>query len=270
MKEEFFKHNSPTAPVSLPGKNLTGPRVYCDDIFDRLRMPRAPHWSVAWSDLMMTMFILFVVLFVYQQADKKIVSGSGPLGSEVGLETGTGVMGNGGGSIEVGNSVRFYDFSKQIINQEKLHNFATVELAPDRTVKIVLTGDLLFTSAKTELKTAARKSLVKMIPLLQQTPYLIHVAGHTDNQPINTGKFPSNWELSLLRAATVARFLIKQSGLPENRFIVEGYGSCRPLAANDTPQHRAQNRRVEIIISREIPLTSVGINNYPLSAHELP
>ncbi len=270
MNENKFVQKQQPLPDEFHSACSDSPKVYCDDIFDRLRMPRAPHWSVAWSDLMMTMFIFFVVLFVYQQADKEIITGSGPSGAEVGLKTGTGVMGTGGGSIEIGNTVKFYDLSKQVINKEELNKFASVELSPDHTIKIILTGDLLFDSSRAGLKAKARKSLAKMIPLLKQTPYIIHVAGYTDNRPINTGNFPSNWELSLLRAATVARFLIAQSGLAENRFIVEGYGSCRPIVANDTPEHRAENRRVEIIISREIPLTSVGINNYPLSAHEMP
>ncbi len=269
MSEYEQEQDIPTFPAH--GKSICAgsPRVYCDPLFDRLRMPRAPHWSVAWSDLMMTMFIFFVVMFVYQEVDREIVPGHGPLGSEVGLETGTGVMGRGGGTIGVGNAVRLYDLSKKIIDEEELKSFASVELAPDRTIKIILTGDLLFDSGQTALQAAARQALAKMVPLLRRTSYVIHVAGHTDNQPISTEKFPSNWELSLLRAGTVARFLIKQSSLPENRFIVEGYGSCRPLVANDTEEHRAVNRRVEIIVSREIPLTSVGIDNYPLSAHEL-
>ncbi len=269
MSKNTFEYNK-SLPTDTQAAYPGSPRLYCDDIFDRMRMPRAPNWSVAWSDLMMTMFIFFMVLFIAHQADKEFVPGAGPMGSEVGLETGTGVMGHGGGSIEVGNVARFYDLSRQTLDQQELHDFASVELSPDRTVKIILTGDLLFASGQTAIKPAARRSLDKMIPLLRETPYIIHVAGHTDNRPIHTGRFPSNWELSLLRAATVARFLIADSRLPENRFVVQGYGSSRPLAANDTPEHRAENRRVEIIISREMPITSVGISNYPLSAYELP
>ncbi|MCK5194479.1 MAG: flagellar motor protein MotB, partial [Desulfobulbaceae bacterium] len=217
-------------------------------------------WSIAWSDLMMTMFILFTVMYAYKSADKEFLTGEG-LGSDIGTEIGTGVIGDkGGGSIgpapDSGSELlltKIYHLGRQTLDQEELNEFATVALAPDKTVRIILRSDLLFDLGKADIKPAARKSLNKIIPILQQTPYMINVVGHTDNLPINTEQFPSNWELSLKRASEVARFVMDQSSLPEERFYITGHASYQSLQPNDTPENRAVNRRVELIITRNKP-----------------
>lgn len=78
----------------------------------------------------------------------------------------------------------------------------------------------------------------------------IVVAGHTDNIPISTGRFRSNWELSAARAVTVLHELLRNPALDAERIQVQGYADTKPLAPNDTPQERAQNRRVELILIR--------------------
>jgi chemotaxis protein MotB len=78
------------------------------------------------------------------------------------------------------------------------------------------------------------------------------VVGHTDDQPINTGRFPSNWELSLVRGSRVARYLIEAAGLDPTRFIIMGRGQYAPAVPNEDASNRALNRRVEIIITRDI------------------
>ena len=234
-------------------------RVYDEGSFTRLRMPRSPHWSVVWSDLMMTMFILFAVLYIYQSHQKEILLGEGP-GFDFGTGVGTGIMGvKGGGSIGPAGEpddrqlARLYDLSRQTLDNQQLAEFASVDLAPDKTVRIILTGDLLFDSGLAELKEGALQGLRKITPLVAQTPYMINVVGHTDDVPIQTSEFPSNWELSLVRAGKVARFLMQESGLSQDRFYVTGHASFQPVAPNDSPANRAANRRVEIILTREKP-----------------
>lgn len=246
------------------GTESAGKRPYSEDSFDRMRMPRNPHWSVAWSDLMMTMFILFTVMYVYKSVDVEFLTGEG-LGSDIGSEMGTGVMGDkGGGTIGSAPDIdsemlltKVYRLGRQTLDQEELNEFATVDLAPDKTVRIILQSDLLFDLGKADLKPAARKSLYKIVPILQQTPYMINVVGHTDNLSISTEQFPSNWELSLKRASEVARFIMDQSSLPEERFYITGHASYQPLRPNDTPENRAVNRRVEVIITRNKPQNRV-------------
>ena len=80
----------------------------------------------------------------------------------------------------------------------------------------------------------------------------IRVEGHTDNTPINTPKFPSNWELSSYRALNVVKYMSKTSGIAEKSFSALGYGEYRPLFPNDTFERRAANRRVEIFIDADV------------------
>ncbi|MCB1727006.1 MAG: OmpA family protein, partial [Gammaproteobacteria bacterium] len=83
-------------------------------------------------------------------------------------------------------------------------------------------------------------------------PGQITVAGHTDNIPISTGRFRSNWELSSARAVTVLHAMLQNRDIAEDRVVVQGLADTRPLVDNDSPQNRARNRRVELILTRSI------------------
>ena len=83
-----------------------------------------------------------------------------------------------------------------------------------------------------------------------QKGYNVSVAGHTDDAPINTAQFPSNWELSAIRAVNVAKFMIS-SGVNPHRVSIEGYSAYRPLHANTTDDNKHANRRVEITLIKE-------------------
>lgn len=259
--------------LDLRARDLVFPE---EDTFFRGRMHNKVHWSVVWSDLMMTMFIFFVIMYVYVAAHQDFLGGS-DLGSDLGTGMGTGVMGDGGGTIggegggpfdnEPGRTAepemsasmaQMYDLSKQRLAAEDMKKFASINLAPDQTVRIILTGDLLFDPGQAELKENAKNSLVKIAQLLQQTPYVINVVGHTDSTPIHNDRFASNWELSVVRATRVARFLIESMKLPAKRFFVSGHSFHQPVQKNDTAAHRAANRRVEIVVTKEMPLTSAA------------
>ncbi len=300
-------------------------------------------WSIAWSDLMMTMFILFLSLFIYQlahrqfldQEEVEIVAGSStslppstlpgeiipfhPISPQLSKkgrhplqqvelleknslpaddplpDTGIPVtiseqppqreppapeyqimpeepLFEGQTSQEKGTAAivrqdapgkktlqqqeviaEIYDLSKVTLEKEKLDRFASVELIPDKAMRIILTGDLLFATGRAELTERAQQSLQKLSPVIAKTPYMINVVGHTDSVPMHSGQFPSNWELSVARASRVARFLIEDIGVPGKQIVVSGFSYFRPLRPNDTAKNRSINRRVEIILSKESP-----------------
>jgi chemotaxis protein MotB len=79
---------------------------------------------------------------------------------------------------------------------------------------------------------------------------VIHIAGHTDNLPISTLRFRSNWELASARSVSVLHALMEHEGLDPARFVVAGYADTRPVASNDSSSERAKNRRVDISIVR--------------------
>jgi chemotaxis protein MotB len=88
--------------------------------------------------------------------------------------------------------------------------------------------------------------------VLAAKPGRILVAGHTDDVPISTGRFRSNWELSSARAVTVLHSMLRNNDIDEERIVVQGFADTQPLVDNDSPQHRAMNRRVELILKRGI------------------
>ncbi len=107
-----------------------------------------------------------------------------------------------------------------------------------------------FGSGSARLDPGFYKVVDRISEVLATRPGKILVAGHTDNIPIRTGRFRSNWELSSARAVTVLHALLRNPRLDQNRVVVQGFADTRPLADNTTPQGRAKNRRVELIILR--------------------
>jgi chemotaxis protein MotB len=118
----------------------------------------------------------------------------------------------------------------------------------DGRMLIALPNDVLFDSGKTNIKTEGQTALAKVAQVLTGIPdRKFIVAGDTDNVPIHTSHFPSNWELSTARAVEVTKFLVANGMKPEV-LAAAGYGEFDPVVANDTPEHRAQNRRIEIVL----------------------
>jgi chemotaxis protein MotB len=332
-------------------------------------MPRPSHWSIAWSDLMMTMFVLFLSMFVYQAARQEflakprpeIIGGdttealqsqessaavfpfapiapglplmtagtvkkverveippaadlitpeepSPPSATPAPPELAEGLAADGkipaervailvetpqdgppplqadllpAPDAEVSHPrpliaeeaprpggepfQEMFALGRDALENNKLDKFAAIELVPDKTMRIILTSDLLFALGESTLSAAAQESLKKIAGVIRHTPYMINVVGHTDNIPMRSSRFDSNWELSVARASTVTRFLIDQTEMDPNQFVVSGYASYRPLFPNTTAENRARNRRVEIIISQRLPqpiaATDANLNN---------
>jgi len=107
-----------------------------------------------------------------------------------------------------------------------------------------------FGSGRAELKEAFRPILARVAEILKGTDGKIIVAGHTDNVPIYTERFRSNWELSAARAVSVAHEMMLATNIAADRFLIQGFADTEPVAKNDTPAHRAKNRRVEIILQQ--------------------
>ncbi len=123
----------------------------------------------------------------------------------------------------------------------------TVRIRNGRMV-VVLPEAILFDSGRADLKDEAETPLTQLTEVLKGLRgRRFQVTGHTDNIPIRSRRFPSNWELSTARAVTVTRFMIEQ-GMPANRLSAAGYADTQPLNDNSTPELRAQNRRIEIAL----------------------
>jgi len=115
---------------------------------------------------------------------------------------------------------------------------------------LILPHDVLFESGTTQLSPEGTKLVVELVQEINQQPYQIAVLGFSDNVPVGPGlveQYPSNWELSGARAASVVRVL-EAEGIPADQLIAVSRGETGPIAPNDTPEGRAQNRRIDIRI----------------------
>ena len=117
----------------------------------------------------------------------------------------------------------------------------------DRWVQVQINTSILFDTGSAVLENDAFEPLDALAKVLQPIPNLVHVEGHTDNLPITTARFPSNWELSAHRAASVVRRFARQ-GVTPTRLTAIGYGEQRPVSSNKTSKGRRENRRVVIVI----------------------
>jgi chemotaxis protein MotB len=109
-----------------------------------------------------------------------------------------------------------------------------------------------FGSGSARLDSGFHEVMARISAVLAAKPGKILVAGHTDNIPISTGRFRSNWELSSARAVTVLHSMLRNKDIAEERIVVQGFADTLPQVENDSPQNRAKNRRVELILKREI------------------
>ena len=110
---------------------------------------------------------------------------------------------------------------------------------------------LLFSFGKADINPGGLAFLEKMAALIQKIPYPVRVEGHTDNVPIHTVRYPSNWELSIARAVSVVKYFAESGRINPQRLSAVGDGQTRPLVPNDSPANRTRNRRVEIVLATE-------------------
>ncbi|EMP55850.1 flagellar motor protein MotD [Marinobacter santoriniensis NKSG1] len=133
----------------------------------------------------------------------------------------------------------------ELINQ----GVVTLETS-DKWLELNLPNSMLFGSGDAEPHYDAFDVVEKIASVLRDRDNAVRVEGFTDNQPISTSKFPSNWELAAARAAAVVRMLVREGVEPE-RLAAVGYGQYQPVARNDTDAGRRRNRRVVLLISRD-------------------
>lgn len=145
-------------------------------------------------------------------------------------------------------SEEMYKKIKGFIDSNNLKD--TVQIKTDsRGVIMELKDNILFDIGKAEIKEPSKAILDKINSLIATLPNEVIVEGHTDNVPIHTEKYPSNWELSTQRAVNVLKYFVQVKGQNPQRFQAAGYGEYRPIAPNDNYVNQSKNRRVNILIT---------------------
>lgn len=118
----------------------------------------------------------------------------------------------------------------------------------ERGITVHILDDVLFSPGIAVLNESSKSVLKRLAEVLKSIPNDIRIEGHTDNTPISTARYPSNWHLSVDRALTTAYYLIDQQGIDPDKVSIVGYSEYRPIAPNDSPALRAKNRRVDLVI----------------------
>lgn len=237
----------------------------------------APAYMNTYGDMMTLLLTFFVLLFSMSTVDAakfkafaESFSGSAGIlnGGEILLNE-SGMLGNGtqqfpsGKQITSATDAEAYQKNKELkgiqdeletfIYKEKLDEKVGVEHKGDAII-VSLEDMLLFETGKATLKPEAKevlKTLGDGLTKYIDKGYKLSLEGHTDNVPIRTAQFPSNWELSAARAIAVAKFFIGDMNFSPEMVSAEGFGEYRPIADNSTPEGRTANRRVEIKLSKE-------------------
>ncbi len=214
-----------------------------------------PQWAVTYADLMSLLLVFFVLIASYSSLDVvKYRSLVGSVQNALGTRDRTladpkldSAPTQGIASAAEERERRWVEQEVESMVQELGGPFAAAKTEDGLRVRV--DGSLLFDPGRADLKDDARDALAKLLSPLRNYPYEIHVEGHTDNVPIATAAFPSNWELSAARASSVVRFLLEKAEVPRSRVLAVGMADSRPLASNDTPEGRRRNRRVEFLLS---------------------
>jgi chemotaxis protein MotB len=134
----------------------------------------------------------------------------------------------------------------------------------NRGVSVEINASVLFAPGEAKLSPQSEKTLRAVAEVLTKVDNNLQIEGHTDNVPINTPIFPSNWELSAVRASSVVRLFL-ESGIAEKRMVAMGHAANEPVASNDTPEGRLRNRRVQLMILSGLPET---VTEVPVTAND--
>ena len=234
-------------------------------------------WLVSYADMITLLMVLFVVLFAMGRTDKdkmealrnslqrafavEVLQGAEP--SSLKGSSGSAIippvvpsaitqeviaMTNGSANPQM--AAALHEVREALIQVPVPSDTSgRVEVGASREgIVISLAGNLLFDSGKSDLKPRGMTLLDTLSERLRTMPNEIRVEGHTDNIPIATPLYPSNWELSSARATTVSRYFAEHSEIAPNRLSAAGYGEFRPVAPNDSREGRARNRRVDLVV----------------------
>jgi chemotaxis protein MotB len=219
---------------------------------DSTREP-ADAWVMTYMDLITLLLTLFILLLAYESKS------SGEY-EEVTRALAEASKGTGGSVIAPEKlpmkfpeaDTALEEMSRELrqqLDQAGLGGSVGMQLTAEQ-LDIQLNEKILFPSGEARFSSKAFQALDPIARLLAEQGYEITVEGHTDNIPISNARFPSNWELSVARAAYVVRYLIDQ-GIASKRLKAVGYADTRPLAGNQSAEGRRTNRRVTLVIHQQ-------------------
>ena len=228
-------------------------------------------WLLPYSDLMTLLLALFICLFAISQTDQTKLQQmaqaftaafnmGGPsffnqAGPNASMQREIMSAEDQGNAAYIEENRTLEQLQRQLdeyIEQNNLQDQLSTQLE-EEGLMIRIKERALFPSGSAELVAESQRIGPIVAGLLAAVPERVLISGHTDTDPISTAQFPSNWELSSVRAMTFMKYLLSiNPNLNPARFSAIGYGEYRPIAPNDTAENKQQNRRVEILIARSL------------------
>ena len=226
-------------------------------------------WLLTYSDLITLLMIFFVLMYTISTVNAQKMQAVASSLNQVLKGKAPEILDFAGPSIIQGRSgAKRGDAAREQIEleaarQQLAEYLRTLEgmnpgiskniviMEQERGLVISLKDTLLFPKGSAVLTPQARLVISEVGKTLVRLPNYIRVEGHTDDLPIHTAQFPSNWELSVIRATNVAHLLVNQNAIQPEKLSVTGYGEYRPLVPNTSEVNRAINRRVDIVILKQ-------------------
>jgi len=215
----------------------------------------APAWMVTYGDLMSLLLTFFVLIVSFSSIE--LIKFQKALGS---LKGALGILPKQQSVIFQKEPIipLLSDYNerrirkaatelRELIKKQGIDDKVKLEVT-DKGILVRIDSPILFELGSADLKPEAFPILNKVIEMTRNWPNEIRIEGHTDDLPIHTDKFPSNWELSTARALSVLKYFLKKGNVEPERLSAAGYGEYHPLVPNTSPENRAKNRRVEIYI----------------------
>ena len=236
-------------------------------------------WLVSYADFITLLMVLFVVLYSMGQVNvekyKQLAESmrtafalGGPaqvVDSQINQAGGTSEDGSSKPIVVPGipegptQSEEVAGQLTSMLSTQNLGNEVSVQTNIEG-VLISLSERLIFKDGQTELPPEAFQVLDTIVEMLRPIDNKVRLVGHTNNTPSTNPLYPGNWELSLARATSVAKYLIN-AGIAPERFIISGQGEYAPVFPNDTEEHKAMNARVEIIIIYKVDSNIIDISS---------
>ena len=216
-------------------------------------------WEIVYSGFVLILLCFFIMLSSFSSMEeakviqfvKSFVTAVSILPGGVKMESGLAVVPDSPELIDSKSDLaKLFQTLDELAYKFNLEN--EINLANTREGLVMrLSEHTLFGLGSADIAAEAFPLLQKVGAVISKTAYLIRIEGHTDNLPIHTERYPSNWELSTARAVNVLRYFIKNHNVDPGRLAAEGFSEFHPVVANDTAENREKNRRVEIIFIKK-------------------
>jgi len=211
-------------------------------------------WLLTYADMITLMLALFIILFAMSNISRvKFQKFAKDVSGGFDNQWSTNAPPNGGveGKQHFSGSSSVPQIQKQLekyVAQNRLQNRVQVHMDHRGLVITLLSDKSYYDTGSADLRPETKKILDDVDVFLKKNDNLIRVEGNTDNVPIRTARYPSNWELSTARAVNVVRYLVEHNRLDPVRISAAGYGQFHPRTDNSTPLTRQANRRVDIVL----------------------